>query len=76
MNHSTLTLKKPSFSQQVATELQEVNAVLVLALCALQHNQHPTEVFDTLALVQSRLSDLQTDAELQANTTQDSEAAV
>ena len=76
MNHSTLMLKKPSFSQQVATELQEVNTLLVLALCALQHDQHPTEVFDTFALVQSRLSDLQADAELKANTTPGGAAAV
>ncbi len=59
MNQGISTPKKPSLAQQVATELKEVNALFLLGLFALQHKQHLTEVLDTLALVQSRLDDLQ-----------------
>ena len=59
MNQGIPTPKKSSLTQQVATELKEVNALFLLALFALQHKQHLTEVLDTLALVQSRLDDLQ-----------------
>ena len=59
MNQGIPTPKKSSLAQQVATELKAVNALFLLALFALQHKQHLTEVLDTLALVQSRLDDLQ-----------------
>lgn len=66
MNQGISTSKKQSFQAKAATELKEVGSLLTLSICALRNNENTTEAFDVIALVQSRLDDLQALAEDEA----------
>ena len=59
MNQGISTSKKQSFQTKAATELKEIGSLLTLSICALRNNENTTEAFDVIALVQSRLDDLQ-----------------